>query len=317
MRIGIVSNYFGTLPNYFQLWLDSCGWNQGIEWIFYTDAKLDSYIIPSNVIVKPTVMRVLREKIQSKIPYKIRYESAWDFCALRAGIGVFFQEDLMGYDYWGWCDQDVIYGSLQPCIDAASKGYDKILPKGHLSIIKNDSALNREILEHPLTRKAIAYDSNGLPCFDEVGLRNVVLPSLGAKQANFIPFINTACRLGNFKPFDTEALSAAINGEECKFVATINNGRMFGHFALSNGVVKTVEVAYFHFFRREVAPLVNRLSNVKHYLIIPNKIMEYDGSDLTYDDIMRYDRFRVHWKYFIKRLNYKTCKQKLINLLGR
>lgn len=50
MKIAFICPYFGELPNYFELLLKSCKHNSTIDWIIFTDNKIN-YEIPSNVKV--------------------------------------------------------------------------------------------------------------------------------------------------------------------------------------------------------------------------------------------------------------------------
>lgn len=313
MNIKVIVNYFGTPPGCFQLWLDSCAMNPQIEWLFYTDVDANKYTVPANVKFAETTLPELKDKIQKLFDYKIRYNSAWDFCALRGTFGLAFSDELVGADYWGWGDCDMVYGDLTPCIKAM-RGADKVMPKGHLSFVRNDLKLNEYIVKHPLCHQAIAADEKGLPCFDEVAIPEVILPSFGARQMNGIPFINTACRQGHFVLDDTTALFNKLGVEsnaKNPFVVTWFNGKMIGHFAMPSGLVEKVEVAYFHFFRRDMVAEVSRLLPNKHYLIVPNRIAEYDGHELSYEEITQLDCPRIHWAYWRKRMTISKILKKI------
>ena len=307
MKIAVVANYFGAPPPYFQLWLDSCAFNPQIDWLFYTDISAAEFNIPDNVTFKTGTLNSLKAKIQAKIPYPIRYEKAWDFCALKPILGYVFEPELKGYDFWGWCDCDMVYGDLTPCVMACDN-HDKVMPKGHLSFIRNSTHINKFLAEHTLTHKAISIDECGLPCYDEVGVPEVILPELGARQHNGIPFVNTACRPGHFVLDDVAALQSKLGLEgngSLPFIATWHNGKMVCHFALPTREVRRIEIAYFHFFRREMCPVAERLTSGHHYLIVPNEIREYDGHELSYGEIRHLDRFRIHWQYWRNRVNKK------------
>jgi len=54
--IAIIAVHFGVLPNYFQLWLDSCGHNEKFNWLVFADADLSSYAAPGNVGFRPMTL---------------------------------------------------------------------------------------------------------------------------------------------------------------------------------------------------------------------------------------------------------------------
>ncbi|MGZ1250167.1 DUF6625 family protein [Lactobacillus delbrueckii subsp. bulgaricus] len=47
-KVAFIVPYFGKLPNYFQLFLNSCRLNKNFKWIIVTDDKT-SYSWPQNV----------------------------------------------------------------------------------------------------------------------------------------------------------------------------------------------------------------------------------------------------------------------------
>jgi len=272
--------------------------------MFYTDVESSDYVVPENVRFMSSTLPNLKAKLQRVVDYPIRYETAWDLCALRGVFGSAFADDIGEADFWGWGDSDMVYGDLTPCVEA-SQMYDKVMPKGHLSFIRNNPQLNAFIVKHPLCRKAIALGEPGLPCFDELAIPEIILPEFGANQNNGIPFINTACRPGHFVLDDVMALSRhlGVSGDvSVPFVATWHGGKMFGHFAMPDGLVRRIEVAYFHFFRRDMVPKTARLLPDRHYLIVPNCITEYDGHEVSNAEIVKLDRPRVHWAYWRKRM---------------
>lgn len=319
--IRVIVNYFGKPLPYFQLWLDSCAMNKEIRWIFITDINMSNFDVPKNVEVVKTTFELLRKRIQKALPYRVRYEKPWDFCALRPVFGTIFSQEIGDAAYWGWADCDIIYGDLRPVVWSCIKGDVKIMPKGHFSLVKNDERMNRFIMEHPLANKALAINESGLPCFDEVAFPSVIINEYGGSQNNDIPFINTACRYGNYVLDDTDALYRVLKINQktrlsVSFVVTLQKGKMIAHFALSTGKVCKVEVVYFHFFRRELTPFVSKINMEASYLICPNKIQIYDGHELGYKEIKSLNRFRVHWRYFFKRLNWRTLQNKVVRFFA-
>lgn len=48
MKKTIIIPYYGKFPDFFQLFLNSCKWNKGFNWLIFTDNE-DKYIYPDNV----------------------------------------------------------------------------------------------------------------------------------------------------------------------------------------------------------------------------------------------------------------------------
>jgi len=315
-RIGIVANYFGNPPPYFQLWLDSCARNATIDWLFFTDIPREHFAFPENVHYLASSLDALSARFQGAFPFPVRYNGAWDICAFRPVFGTVFKEELAPYDFWGWCDCDVLFGDLRSFFteDRLEK-FDKLLPKGHLSIVRNSDALNRAIWAHPLIEVALSSLREGLPCFDEVAFPREILPALNASQNNDIPFMNPRCRAGNFQLEEVSGVYNRLNVPEETYLHNIytwREGELLGHYAQKSGDWSaTLPIAYCHFFRRDMAVRLKRLGDATA-LIIPNVICPSPKSTFTAMEIRRYNRPKIHWSYFRKRLNLATLKRKLL-----
>ena len=70
MKICILVPYFGKLPNYFQLWLNSCRMNPTITWKLFVD-DCTGYTFPDNVEVSYTSLEAIRNRFQSYFDFKI------------------------------------------------------------------------------------------------------------------------------------------------------------------------------------------------------------------------------------------------------
>lgn len=134
--------YFGKFPNYFNLFLISCGLNKQFNWIIFTDDK-KNYNYPNNVEVIYTDFKSIADLIQSKFDFNINLTKAYKLCDFRPAYGMIFQEYLKNYDFWGYCDIDLIFGNLSKYItDDVLNKYDKIGHLGHLTLFKNTKEIN-------------------------------------------------------------------------------------------------------------------------------------------------------------------------------
>ena len=66
--------YFGKFPNYFNLFLKTCGLNPEFNWIIFTDDKTE-YNYPSNVKVYFMNFEELKELVHSKFDFKVNLAS--------------------------------------------------------------------------------------------------------------------------------------------------------------------------------------------------------------------------------------------------
>ena len=326
LDIRVVVNYFGHPPQAFQLWLDSCGANGSINWMFFTDTDMSKYHVPDNVKIIFCDFDWMRQRICKSFAYPVKYSRPYDFCGFKPLIGTIFKNELEGADFWGWSDVDMLYGDLSPVVEMAKDGYDKVMPGGHFSIIRNSPELNRFILGHQCTKQALALEieeRDRLPCYDEVDFPLKVMNDYGARQeSDIIPFVHLNPRCGHFKLdgcMSTRRLLDLNDGETCPLVLTWCNGSLKGYFALSNKTVRVLDLAYVHFFKRDIKDKIGRLENDgTEYLILPGGIDKVGNGNAfnmrEYWNIRMLDFPRIHWQYFIKRLNWSTFKRKIGNI---
>lgn len=135
--------YFGKLPNYFQLFLNSCKSNTNFEWLIITDDDT-AYNYPENVKRKICTFKSFRNKVQKKFDFKIKLESPRKLCDFKPAYGYILEDELREFPYWGFCDIDTIMGNLNKLlkIDFISN-YDKLFCLGHFELFKNNLENNR------------------------------------------------------------------------------------------------------------------------------------------------------------------------------
>lgn len=313
-KIVILGNYFGKPPAYFQLWMDSCAPNDFFSWVIFSDVDASCFHVPNNLTLIKCSQMKFKERLEKHFDYEVRYERPWDACAFKPCTGTIFQDVLEGADYWGWTDFDLIYGDLRPLISLIGR-YDKIMPNGHFSLVRNTNALNKFILRHRLTEKALSIKYKGLACFDEGAFRTRVLPEYGATEdGEQIPYVHLKPRAGSFRLGTSIACEHKLGlgrYPSVPFVLTWHRGILTAHFVVRGDMVEDISVAYVHFFRREMAAAAVRFTHEGYYLIKPNVICEYDGHRLSAAEISSLDHARINWAYFLKRLTLKTLERKI------
>lgn len=320
-KFTLITSQFESTTKYFQHFLDSCGFNPAVHWILYTDFEEGRFEYPANVEVRKVTQAQLRNRLQRDFRFNVRFRTAKDFAAFRPLYGAIFADELVGCDYWGYCDCDVIWGDLNNVLSACDGVVDKVFPKGHLSFIKNDERLNDFLKSHKLMQQAIDADKPSLPVVEEEAFPLVAMKEYEGKVNNDIPFVQAHPRLGHFKLIDTYGANKALGiglgpYDSVPYLATLRKGRLEGWFLMDDGIVKRLDLAYIHFFKREIAPKCSRLNKEKDYLIVPNVIEEYDGHDLSIGEVRRYCRPKFNWPYFKDRLNWVTISKKIRKIIG-
>ena len=141
-RVGIVICYFGVLPSTFDVWIKSCEYNSNFDYFVFTDQDMDCN--GGNVHVYKTSLDLLKKRIEDKLQLdNVSLGSAYKLCDFKPMYGVIFDDYLVGYDFWGMCDMDMIFGDLESFLsDEIFDSYDKIYQLGHFTLYRNTKEVN-------------------------------------------------------------------------------------------------------------------------------------------------------------------------------
>jgi hypothetical protein len=114
--------------------------NRWIDWFIFTD-NMEYEGAFNKVHFKKMDFFEMQNLVHNKIGTKL--SSPYKICDYKPTFGVLFADYLKGYDFWGYCDLDAIYGDLSIIFtDELLKKYDKIFDQGHLSIYRNNDQIN-------------------------------------------------------------------------------------------------------------------------------------------------------------------------------
>ena len=72
-RICIISCYFGSLPQYFPLWLRSCSYNPDIDFLVFSDQNGGG--LPDNVRLVHTTLDRIRQRIEEILQMKVSLDT--------------------------------------------------------------------------------------------------------------------------------------------------------------------------------------------------------------------------------------------------
>ena len=110
MQIAVISVYFGKWVPYHKLWLKSCECNPEIDFFVIGDQKMDD--LPNNVHIINISLNEIRALASQKLGRDISLKTPYKLCDYKPMYGLIFEEYLQGYDYWGHCDMDMIFGNI-------------------------------------------------------------------------------------------------------------------------------------------------------------------------------------------------------------
>lgn len=331
--IGLVLPYFGTFPNYFPLFLESCRSNPTVDWHIYTDSNV-AYDYPENVKVHKTSFADFRARLQAAFDFPICLENPYKLCDFKPTYGETLRDDLKDYDFWGHCDCDMIYGNIRHFITPEVTGsYDRILNSGHTILYRNIPEVNSYYRTQTyIDHKAVLSDSKnhsfdewpglsecwrqdgnvcyGELCFDDILIMAEDFRPVKVLPGGFVgPYHDQPCEAGRFRKMRNISYD-------------FHNG-ILERCWVQKGRVHREEVMYVHFQKRKMQieeALIEK--DLKHFLIVPNRFLP--PVELTADTLRTLapqshsmattKAFLIFWAMIIKyeltsigKPNYASC----------
>lgn len=275
--------YFGKLPDYFQVWLDSCRVNKSVHWLVFTNDETE-FNYPPNVSRILMTFDELRNKIQTNFDFLIRLDSPYKLCDYKIAYGDIFKNELEGYDFWGFCDIDLIWGNIREFYtDDLLNKYDKIGNQGHATIFRNNEHVNllyKEQIEGQVSYRTVMRDSQ-IYATDKEYISNI------CTQFKIPVFADTIyAGLEKYKAgFYLQCMPAEDGYKNGRQVFEWNNGTLTRWF-LDKGRVVSESYLYIHFFSR---PMKNEIANMDRILIYPDVYKNFYG-EITPELVKKYGK---------------------------
>jgi len=143
----IIIDYFGEWPKWFSLFLESCKTNSTINWLFHTDCNFDEFKI-DNVSFKSISKEDYIQKVNKKLNINLNLSDNYKLCDLKPMYGLIHEEEIIGFDFYGYGDIDVIYGNIRSfytprvLLNNVISSHNWCI-SGHLAIFKNVKWMRR------------------------------------------------------------------------------------------------------------------------------------------------------------------------------
>lgn len=242
--IAIISCYYGELPSYYGKWLESCGRNNYIDFIFITDCKTIDYNVPDNVAIKHIPLEKLKSLIEEKISLKPCIESAYKLTDFKVAYGKIFEDMLIGYSYWGYCDIDLIFGNIGHFLNQeVLSDYDKFYKWGHFTVYRNNET-NKMLYTKPggVFHYREVFSKKNFYSFDEQAGMIAI-----AKHNGVSTYYEEDCADISYR---INRLTAARQKNYEYQVFYSEDGSIYRAFIDADGKVRVQEYMYIHFSKR-------------------------------------------------------------------
>ncbi|MEI6321627.1 MAG: DUF6625 family protein [bacterium] len=170
-KICLINFYAGKFPNYFNFFLESCRKNPTVNFIIFNDQLKEDRKI-DNVLLKRLSLREFEVIFTKKTGIQIKVERPYKKTDYKPVYGLLFEELIEGFDFWGYCDLDQIFGNIRKFItDEVLENNDVITTgekwvAGHFTLFKNNEFFKR-LFELSPSHRLIFQDSRNSWHFDE------------------------------------------------------------------------------------------------------------------------------------------------------
>lgn len=198
-KIALIIPYFTVYP---PIWLNlnfySCSKQSNIDFIYFTDCDEIIHLASkySNIICHKISFEDYCNNVSNRLGLAFHPQHAYKLCDLRPFYGFIHEDILKQYDFWGYGDNDLVYGNLEVLTsDNMLNSYDVITTMseriaGHFAIFRNNEKYRTLGFKCPQWKEHLLLNEH--VGFDESDWVRLVLPE---KR------ILTAIYKSLFKPF--------------------------------------------------------------------------------------------------------------------
>ncbi|MBT8883898.1 DUF6625 family protein [Lactobacillus delbrueckii subsp. bulgaricus] len=314
-KVVLIIPYFGTFPNYFEYWLKSAEKNSAFDFLIFTDnVKYESV---NNIKYVYCTFEEFKAKLQSCVEFKIVLDRPYKICDYRPLYGTALQDYIREYDFWGFCDVDLIFGNIGKYVtdDILSK-YDKIYELGHFTLLRNNKQCNDLWKMKHHIHGAYRYDEafrTPYSChFDETDGLTPISESQNIRTYVSLDFADIDYRQYNFS-----VLGAEYKAEKSLFVW--ENGSLY-HYYMIGDEIKRREYIYAHFQKRRME-ISKDLKPKREFCMVPNSFCEMGNVEQLLSQVKVREEYPYYTLKRKKELKEKfrthAIQQRLYRLLFR
>lgn len=229
--IAIIICYLGKLPWYFDHFAHSCKYNPTVDFIIVTDDTTYSEPVSFNVKFVYKSLAEINACATEKLGLPVQIINGYKLCDFKPTYGIIFSELLQGYDFWGQCDIDVIFGDLRYFLDERMlNDFDFINVRhdytaGCFYLFRNNPFMNNFFRRSKDYQKVLSSSEHF--CFDECNFGHRFLSEgksifeIETPIQSFTHIIRTAERNNEIKAYFDFILIEGVPGR-IKF----NNGKI-------------------------------------------------------------------------------------------
>jgi len=142
--------WLGPWPFWMSAFLHSCSFNQDVDWLIVCNVPAPDLPLPKNVRFKVVKISKISKLASTALGFNCSLISTFGYklCDYKPAYGIIFESDITGYDYWGHCDLDIVWGNIRAFLTPEILLDNEIISSrarqisGHFTIYRNNTKIN-------------------------------------------------------------------------------------------------------------------------------------------------------------------------------
>lgn len=318
----LINVYFGKFNNYFDLFLESCSYQKSYTFLIFTDDN-SNYNYPSNVRAIFVTFEEIKRRLDKMFNFDYVLDRPYKLCDYKVAYGDIFKEYLDGFDYWGYCDLDVVFGNLDKiCPDTLLEQYDKISERGHFALFKNTKEMReaykmkangtldyKEVFSSP---KIFGFDES----WYEDGINHILTKNgykVMLRPVIYADILKRPYGLHTIREIIEDSEEKQFELKKRKIFYRFLDGTLTQYSLVNNKIIEHEEL-YIHLLKRK---MINNVTSKDSFLIVPrNKFINCrrDKKIKRYDFLFINENRTIIEKFFVfieRSIRYIKRKLKL------
>jgi hypothetical protein len=184
----IIIPYFGKFPPWINFLIESIRWNPDIRWVVFTDCDLPENSAP-NLEFQRISFEGYKQKVSNKLQLRFNPKNPYKLCDVRPALSYIHSDLCEEYDFVGFGDLDVIYGSIRSVYTNELLNTHEFLSahrdhiSGHFFLMRNTKRLSRLFQKIPKWEDDIVRE---IYChLDEAGFAQAVMSVCAKNRSIF------------------------------------------------------------------------------------------------------------------------------------
>ena len=172
-RLAFLIPYLGKWPHWMEFFLESVRANDQVHFWLVGAELPENLSIPPNVFTRPMDVSEIEGRLSKTFSQVVKLQDSHKLCDFRPAYGLAYQDILGEYDYWGYCDIDLLFGNLDPVLNLLESqqpdifsGWGSHQVVGHFTIMRNADSINQifyqiDDWEERLKKNSITFADEG------------------------------------------------------------------------------------------------------------------------------------------------------------